>query len=68
MPGKLNVACFDTGFHKTIPPESYIYPIPYKYYEKYKIRRYGFHGISHQFVANRAAELVGRPLEDLKII
>ena len=68
MPGKLNVACFDTGFHKTIPEESYIYPIPYKYYEKYKIRRYGFHGISHQFVANRAAELVGKPIEELKII
>ena len=68
MPGKLNVACFDTGFHKTIPEESYIYPIPYKYYEKYKIRRYGFHGISHQFVANRAAELVNKPIEELRII
>ncbi|MBR2786450.1 MAG: acetate kinase [Clostridia bacterium] len=68
MPGKLNVAVFDTGFHKTIPEESFIYPIPYKYYEKYKIRRYGFHGISHQFVANRVAELVNRPIEDLKII
>jgi acetate kinase len=68
MPGKLNVAVFDTGFHKTIPEESYIYPIPYSYYEKYKIRRYGFHGISHEYVSHRVAELVGKPIEDLKII
>ena len=68
MPGKLNVAVFDTGFHKTIPEESYIYPIPYKYYEKYKIRRYGFHGISHEYVANRVAKLVNKPLQELKVI
>lgn len=68
MPGKLNVAVFDTGFHKTIPPESYICPIPYKYYEKYKIRRYGFHGISHEYVANRVAQIVGKTIESLKII
>lgn len=68
MPGKLNVAVFDTGFHKTIPEESYIYPIPYEYYEKYKIRRYGFHGISHEYVANRVAEIVNKPIEELKII
>ena len=68
MPNKLNVACFDTGFHQTIPEESYIYPIPYKYYEKYKIRKYGFHGISHQFVANRVAELTNQSIENLKII
>ncbi len=68
MPGKLNVAVFDTGFHKTIPEESYIYPIPYRYYEKYKIRRYGFHGISHEYVSRRVAELANKPLEDLKII
>ena len=68
MPGKLNVAVFDTGFHKTIPEESYIYPIPYSYYEKYKIRRYGFHGISHEYVSRRVAELAGKPIEDLKII
>ncbi len=68
MPGKINVAVFDTGFHKTIPEESYIYPIPYKYYEKYKIRRYGFHGISHEYVANRVAEIVNKPVTDLKII
>lgn len=68
MPGKLNVAVFDTGFHKTIPEESYIYPIPYKYYEKYKIRRYGFHGISHEYVSKRAAELMNKSIEELKII
>lgn len=68
MPGKTNVAVFDTGFHKTIPPESYIYPIPYEYYEKYKIRRYGFHGISHEYVSKRVAELINKPIEELKII
>ena len=68
MPGKTNVAVFDTGFHKTIPPESYIYPIPYEYYEKYKIRRYGFHGISHEYVSKRVAELIDKPIEELKII
>lgn len=68
MPGKLNVAVFDTGFHKTIPQESYIYPIPYKYYEQYKIRRYGFHGISHEYVSKRVAEIVNKPIESLKII
>lgn len=68
MPGKLNVAVFDTAFHKTIPPESYIYPIPYKYYEQYKIRRYGFHGISHQYVTNRVAEVMNKPIESLKIV
>ncbi len=68
MPGKVNVAVFDTGFHKTIPEESYIYPIPYKFYEKYRIRRYGFHGISHEYVANRVADIVNKPLKDLKVI
>lgn len=68
MPGKLNVAVFDTAFHKTIPPESYIYPIPYRYYEQYKIRRYGFHGISHQYVSNRVAQIMNKPIEDLKIV
>lgn len=68
MPDKLNVAVFDTSFHQTIPEESYIYPIPYKYYEKYKIRKYGFHGISHEYVANRVAEIMGKPIEDLKIV
>ena len=65
MPSKKNVVVFDTAFHQTMPPETYIYPIPYKYYEKYKIRRYGFHGTSHEFVSHRVAEVMGK---DLKII
>ena len=68
MPGKKNVAVFDTSFHQTMPEETYIYPIPYKYYEKYKIRKYGFHGVSHEYVANRVAEIVNKPIEKLKII
>ncbi|MBQ3408703.1 MAG: acetate kinase [Clostridia bacterium] len=68
MPGKKNVVVFDTSFHQTMPPETYIYPIPYKYYEKYKIRKYGFHGTSHQFVSGRAAELMNKDIKDLKII
>ena len=68
MPGKKNVAVFDTAFHQTIPEERYIYPIPYEYYEKYGIRKYGFHGTSHRYVSGRIAELLGKPVEDLKII
>ena len=68
MPDKPNVAVFDTAFHQTIPEERYIYPIPYKYYEKYKIRKYGFHGISHQYVANRVAQLKNVPAKSLKIV
>ena len=68
MPGKKNVAVFDTAFHQTIPEERYIYPIPYKYYEKYGVRRYGFHGTSHRYVSNRVAELIGKPVEELKTI
>lgn len=68
MPGKKNVVVFDTSFHQTMPEETYIYPIPYKYYEKYKIRRYGFHGTSHEFVANRAAEMLKKDIKDLKIV
>lgn len=68
MPGKTNVVVFDTSFHQTMPPETYIYPIPYKYYEKYKIRRYGFHGTSHQYVSARAAEMLGKDIKDLKIV
>lgn len=68
MPGKTNVAVFDTSFHQTMPEEAYAYPIPYKYYEKYKIRKYGFHGVSHEYVANRVAEIVNKPIGDLKII
>ena len=59
---------FDTAFHQTIPEERYLYPIPHKYYEKYKVRRYGFHGTSHYYVANRIAELMNKPVEDLKIV
>ena len=68
MPGKTNVAVFDTSFHQTIPAESYIYPIPYKYYEDYKIRKYGFHGTSHEYVANRVAEIMNKDIKDLKIV
>ena len=66
MPGKPMVAVFDTAFHQTIPEERYIYPIPYEYYEKYKVRKYGFHGTSHYYVANRIAELLGKHVKDLK--
>ena len=62
------VAVFDTAFHQTLPKERYIYPIPYSYYEKYGIRKYGFHGTSHQFVSQRVAKLLNRNIEDLKII
>ena len=65
---KPNVTALDTAFHQTIPEERYIYPIPYKYYEKYKIRKYGFHGISHQYVANRVAQLKNVPAKSLKIV
>ncbi|WP_206459173.1 acetate/propionate family kinase [Anaerovorax sp. IOR16] len=68
MPSTPMVGVFDTAFHQTMPPESYIYAIPYDYYTKYKVRRYGFHGTSHKYVANRAAEMLGQPIEDLKII
>ena len=62
------VAVFDTAFHQTMPPESYIYAIPYEYYEKYGIRRYGFHGTSHKYVAERAADIMNVDIKDLKII
>ena len=68
MPGKPMVAVFDTAFHQTIPEERYIYPIPYKYYEKYGVRKYGFHGTSHRYVSKRVAELVGKPVEELKTV
>ncbi len=64
----IQVAVFDTAFHHTIPPKAYIYALPYEMYEKYKIRRYGFHGTSHQYVAERAAEMIGRDLGDLNLI
>lgn len=68
MPEVPMVAVFDTAFHQTMPKKAYLYGIPYEYYQKHKIRRYGFHGTSHQFVAERTAELLGRDLKDLKII
>ncbi|MBQ7839507.1 MAG: acetate kinase [Lachnospiraceae bacterium] len=68
MPGVPMVAVFDTAFHQTMPEEAYLYAIPYRYYEKYKIRRYGFHGTSHDYVSHRAADLLGKPYEELKII
>ncbi len=68
LPGKPNVACFDTAFHQTMAKEQYIYPIPYKYYEKYKIRKYGFHGTSHYYVSHRIASLKGVSIEDLRIV
>ena len=68
VPNMKMVAVFDTAFHQTLPKERYIYPIPYSYYEKYGIRKYGFHGTSHQFVSQRVAKLLNRNIEDLKII
>ena len=68
MPDTPMVAVFDTAYHQTMPPESYIYAIPYEFYEKYKIRRYGFHGTSHKYVAQRAAEMLNINLNDLKLI
>ena len=68
MPGKPMVGVFDTAFHQTMPKERYIYPIPYEYYEKYGIRKYGFHGTSHMYVSQRLAEIVGKNIEDLKIV
>lgn len=62
------VAVFDTAFHSTMPDYAYLYPVPYEYYEKYHVRRYGFHGTSHRFVSARCAELMGRPLSELKMI
>lgn len=68
MPETPMVAVFDTAFHQTMPDKAYMYGLPYEYYEKYKIRRYGFHGTSHSYVSKRAAEVLGRNYEDLKII
>lgn len=68
LPGKPNVAVFDTAFHQTMSKDRYLYPIPYEYYEKYGIRKYGAHGTSHKYVSLRIAELLGKPIEDLKII
>lgn len=68
MPGVPQVAVFDTAFHQTMRPKAYMYALPYELYEEYRIRRYGFHGTSHRYVAERAAEMLGRPLEELRIV
>ena len=68
MPEKPMVGVFDTAFHQTIPQEKYIYPIPYEYYEKYKVRKYGFHGTSHMYVSQRLAEIENKDIKDLKIV
>lgn len=68
VPNKPMVTVFDTAFHQTISKEKYIYPIPYEYYEKYHVRKYGFHGTSHQYVANRVAEILGKDIKELKIV
>ena len=68
MPNTPMVAVFDTAFHQTISKERYIYPIPYEYYKKYGIRKYGFHGTSHRYVSGRVAELLGKPVTELKTI
>jgi len=68
MPGVPMSAVFDTAFHQTMPAENYIYPIPYEFYEKHRIRKYGAHGTSHQYVSKIAAKLEGKPIENLKIV
>jgi acetate kinase len=68
LPGVPQAVVFDTAFHSTLPPKSYLYGLPYEMYEKYGIRRYGFHGTSHKFVAEKAAKMIGRDWNDLKII
>ena len=68
MPGKPMVAVFDTAFHQTMPEYAYLYGLPYEYYEKYGVRRYGFHGTSHKFVSNHLAEFLGKDIKDMKII
>ncbi|MBY0158989.1 acetate kinase [Cytobacillus oceanisediminis] len=68
LPNVPAVAVFDTAFHQTMPESSFLYSLPYEYYEKYGIRKYGFHGTSHKYVSERAAEMLGRPLEQLRLI
>ena len=68
MPNTPMVAVFDTAFHQTMPAAAYMYALPYEYYEKDKVRRYGFHGTSHKYVTQRAAEMLGKPIEELKLI
>jgi len=68
LPGVPNVAVFDTSFHQTMEPEAYMYAVPYEWYTKYNIRKYGFHGTSHKYVSHKIAEVLGKPLADLKVI
>ena len=68
MPGVPQVGVFDTAFHQTMEPKAYLYAVPYEYYKKYKVRRYGFHGTSHAYVSARAAEILGKDIKDLKTI
>lgn len=68
MPNTPQVAVFDTAFHQTMEEKAYLYAVPYKYYKQYKLRRYGFHGTSHKYVAYRTAEFLGRNVEDMKIV
>lgn len=68
LPNVPMVAVFDTAFHQTLPKKAYLYALPYEYYEKYGVRKYGFHGTSHRFVSKRVAELMNKPVEDLKVI
>ena len=68
MPDTPMVAVFDTSFFQTLPPSAYMYPLPYEYYEKYGVRKYGAHGTSHRYIAERAADLLGEPLTDLRLI
>ncbi|MFZ7132063.1 MAG: acetate kinase [Eubacteriales bacterium] len=68
LPDVPMVAVFDTAFHQTMPKEAYIYPLPYEYYNKYKVRKYGFHGTSHKYVSQRAAKILDKPIEELKLI
>ena len=68
MPNTPMVGVFDTAFHQTMPEKAYMYGIPYEYYEKYKVRKYGFHGTSHSFVSQKVAELLGKPYDSLKTI
>ncbi|MEK3933890.1 acetate kinase [Sporosarcina sp. FSL W7-1349] len=68
LPDVPSVAVFDTAFHQTMPESSFLYPLPYEYYEKYGIRKYGFHGTSHKYVTERAAQILNRPLQDTRLI
>ena len=68
LPNIVSVAVFDTAFHQTMPEKSFLYSLPYEYYEKFGIRKYGFHGTSHKYVSERAAEILGRPIEHLRLI